>query len=410
MRKIFSIQTAPLWMAVVVACLWHSLLFANPVIPVPTQPIQPTFTPGAPNIDAVGYILMDATSGKILAQKDPDVRMAPASLTKLMSLYIISMAIKNGQIHMEDKVRISTKAWKTDGSRMFVKAGEEVTVKDLLHGIIVASGNDATVALAEYVAGTEEAFTNIMNQEAAILHMNNTHFIDSTGLPNKAHFSSPRDLAILTQAYIKYFPEDYSYFAEKWFTHNGVRQANRNRLLWRYQYADGLKTGHTNEAGYCLVASAKKDGMRLISVIMGARSDQTRTEDSIRLMTYGFRFFETHKFYNGGSPLVKARVWQGEKTMVPLGVEEDLYVTVPMGQFKRLQAEVKLKGPLKAPIHKGEKHGVVKITLNNQLVAEKELVSLDNSLQGGFFRRATDTMKFNFHKYFSRSDEKVNTG
>src|SRR3990167_2615078 len=223
--------------------------FANPVIPIPTQPQQPTFTPSAPNLDGKSYILMDANSGKILAEKEANTRMPPASLTKLMSLYIISNAIKSGQVHLDDQVRISTKAWKTEGSRMFVKVGDEVPVKDLLQGIIVASGNDATVALAEYVAGTEETFTVMMNQQAKLLGMNNSHFMDSTGLPNKDHYSTAHDLAILTQAYIKNFPEDYSYYSEKWFTWNGIRQPNRNRLLWRYQYADGLKTGHTSEAG-----------------------------------------------------------------------------------------------------------------------------------------------------------------
>lgn len=383
---------------------------ANPVIPIPTQPQQPTFTPGAPNIDASSYVLMDATSGKILAQKDADTRLPPASLTKLMSLYIISSAIKNGQIHLDDKVRISTKAWKTEGSRMFVKAGDEVPVKDLLQGIIVASGNDATVALAEFIAGTEEAFTAMMNQQARLLGMNNSHFVDSTGLPNPDHYSTANDLATLTKAYIQKFPEDYSYYSEKWFTYNGIRQPNRNRLLWRYQYADGLKTGHTNDAGYCLVASAKKDGMRLVSVVLGEKSDSSRTEDSMRLLTYGFRFYETHKLYNATSPVVQARVWQGQTSESPLGIAEDLYVTVPTGQYKRLQANVQLNNPMKAPIVKGKAYGTLTIMLNNQPVASKPLIALDDNKQGGFWRRATDTVKFNLHKYFSKSDEKVNTG
>lgn len=385
-------------------------LFANPVIPVPTQPQSPIFTPGAPNLDAAAYILMDATSGKILAEKNADSHSPPASLTKLMSLYIISMAVKSGQIRAEDKVRISTKAWKTEGSRMFIKAGSDVEVKDLMKGVIIASGNDATVALAEYLAGTEEAFTSIMNQEAKILGMNNTHFIDSTGLPNKDHYSTPRDLALLTQAYINNFPEEYSLYSEKWFAYNGVRQPNRNRLLWRYQYADGLKTGHTSEAGYCLVASAKKDGMRLISVIMGEHSDAARTEDSIRLLTYGFRFFETHKLYGANTSLIKARVWQGQKTEVPLGVTEDLYVTVPSGQYKRLLADMVLNNPIKAPITKGQVCGTVNVRLNNQVVESRPLIALDSSPQGNIWRRAADSVRFNLHKYFSKSEEKVNTG
>ena len=401
-----------LWQSIIciIILITYTSIFANPIIPIPTQPQQMSFTPGTPNLDAASYILIDATSGKILAEKNADTKLPPASLTKLMSLYIISNAIKNGEIHMDDKVRISAKAWKTEGSRMFIKVGDEVSVKDLLQGVIVASGNDATVALAEHIAGTEETFTLMMNQQAKMLGMNNSHFIDSTGLPNKDHHSTARDLAILTQAYIKNFPEDYSYYSEKWFTYNGIKQPNRNRLLWRYQYADGLKTGHTSEAGYCLVASAKKDGMRLISVVMGEPNDETRTEDSMKLMTYGFRFFETHKLYNGTTPLVQVRVWQGEQSDVPLGIADDFYVTVPTGEYKRVQATMELHHPLKAPIVKGKEYGTLKITLNNQVIASKALIALADNPQGGLWRRASDSVKFNLHKYFSKSDEKVNTG
>lgn len=386
------------------------VIYANPIIPVPTQPQQPTFSPGTPTLTATGYILLEASSGKILAEKNADTKLPPASLTKLMSLYIISGAIKNGQINWDDKVRISSKAWKTEGSRMFVKVGDEVSVKDLLQGVIVASGNDATVALAEHVAGTEETFANMMNQQAKMLGMNNSHFMDSTGLPDKNHYSTAHDLAILTQAYIKNFPEDYSFYSEKWVTYNGIRQPNRNRLLWRYQYADGLKTGHTAEAGYCLVGSAKKDGMRLISVVMGEPSDQARTEDSIRLLTYGFRFFETHKIYRATSPVVKARVWQGQNAVVNLGVTDDFYITVPTGQFKRVQITTTLKNGLKAPIVKNEIYGTLNVMLNNQIIASRPLIALENNAKGGLFHRAKDTIKYNFHKYFSRAEETVNTG
>lgn len=280
----------------------------NTIIPIPTQPQPPTFTPSAPNLQASAYILMDATSGKILAQQNADMRLPPASLTKLMSMYIISNAIKSGQVRMDDKVRVSTKAWKTEGSRMFIKVGDEVPIKELVQGIIVASGNDATVALAEHIAGTEEAFTAMMNQQAKLLGMNNSHFMDSTGLPDPNHYATAKDLATLTQAYINHFPEHYIFYSEKWFTYHGIRQPNRNRLLWRYPFADGLKTGHTSEAGYCLVSSAKKDGMRLISVVMGEPNDLGRTEDSIRLLTYGFRFFETHQLYHASNNLIQAPV------------------------------------------------------------------------------------------------------
>lgn len=389
---------------------FSSLVQANPIIPIPTQPQQPTFTPSAPNLDAASYILMDASSGKILAEKDSNKRVPPASLTKLMSLYIISGALKNGQIHLEDKVRISPKAWKTEGSRMFVKVNDWVPVNELLQGIIVASGNDATVALAEYIAGSEDAFVSMMNQQAQQLGMKDSHFIDSTGLPNTEHYSTAHDLALLTSAYIKHYPEDYSYYSEKWFSYNGIKQPNRNRLLWRFQYADGLKTGHTNEAGYCLVASAKKDGMRLISVVLGEPSDSSRTEDSIRLLTYGFRFYETHKLYDGATPVIQARTWQGQKSEVPFGVTEDMFVTIPTGQYKKILTEVVMPSPLKAPIVKGEQYGSVRITLNNNVVEERPLVALEDNAQGGFFRRATDALKLRINRIFTKSDDKVNTG
>ncbi len=406
--NLLTIKKALAIISTILACTTTAQ--ANPVIPVPTQPQQPTFMPSAPNLDAKAYILIDASSGKVLAEKNSNERVPPASLTKLMSLYIISGAIKSGQVHMDDKVRISTKAWKTEGSRMFVKVGDEVPLKDLLQGIIVASGNDATVALAEYIAGTEESFTSMMNQQAKLLGMNNSHFMDSTGLPNKDHYSTAHDLAILTQAYIKNFPEDYSFYSDKWVSYNGIKQPNRNRLLWRYQYADGLKTGHTDEAGYCLVGSAKKDGMRLISVVLGAPNDQARTEDSIRLLTYGFRFYETHKLYTANTALTQARVWQGQKSEIPMGVTDDFYVTVPTAQYKRLEASLQLNNPLKAPIVKGQSYGTLNIILNNQVVASKPLVALDSTDKGGFLRRATDSVRFNINKFFSKPSEKVNTG
>lgn len=409
-KRILSTNTAMRLAVFATTLLASASLLANPIIPIPTQPQQPSFTPSAPNLDATGYILMDATSGKILAEKNSHNRLPPASLTKLMSMYIISLALKNGQIHMDEKVRISTKAWKTEGSRMFIKVGDEVPVKDLVQGVIVASGNDATVALAEYVAGAEEAFTAMMNQQAQILGMKDSHFMDSTGLPNKNHYSTAHDLALLTQAYIKNFPEDYAFYSEKWFNYNGIKQPNRNRLLWRYQFADGLKTGHTNEAGFCLVSSAKKDGMRLISVVLGEPSDQARTEDSARLLTYGFRFYETHKLYNGNTTLIKARVYQGKTSQVPLGLMEDMYITVPTGQYKKLQASTALDTPLKAPIVKGQVYGTLNITVNNQVIASKPLIALTDDPQGGFFRRATDSVKMKVNHFFSGDEKKVNAG
>ena len=386
-----------------------TLATANPIIPIPSQS-QVTVTPAVPVIDAKGFILLDATSGKILAEKNPDARMAPASLTKLMSLYIISGALKNGSIHPDDKVRISTAAWKTGGSRMFVKVGDEVPVKDLMQGIAVASGNDASVAMAEYIAGTEEAFASIMNAQAKALGMNNSHFMDSTGLPNPNHYSTPRDFATLAQALTRDYPEDYKLFSEKWFTWNNIRQPNRNRLLWRYQYADGLKTGHTDDAGFCLVSSAMKDGMRLISVIMGAPSDEVRTEDSIRLLTYGFRFYETHKISTAGTTLTHARAWKGKQKDVALGIDQDLYATIPAGQYKNIEITYKVNEPLTAPIIKGDTYGTVNIVLNNQVLLSKPLIAMKDDPRGGIMRRVSDSVSFGFHKLFSHSAEKANNG
>ncbi len=381
--------------------------WASPIIPIPSKPVQPMVIPSAPTIDAKGYILIDASSGKVLAEKNADVRMAPASLTKLMSLYIISGALKNGSIHLNDKVRISTKAWRTGGSRMFVKVNDEVEAKDLMEGIAVASGNDASVAMAEFIAGTEEGFATIMNAQAKALGMNSSHFVDSTGLPNPDHYSTPRDFATLAQALTSTFPEDYKLFSEKWFTFNGIRQPNRNRLLWRYQYADGLKTGHTDEAGYCLVASAVKDKMRLISVVMGAPSDSSRTEDSIRLLTYGYRFFETHKIQAANGPSAIARVWKGSKKTVALGLTEDWYLTLPAGQYKNTQINIQVN-ELTAPITKGQPYGSLNIMLNNQIIASKPMLALADDPKGGMFRRAADAVSFKFHTIFAKSSDTMN--
>lgn len=395
-------------LTVILHCL-TTIAFANPVIPVSVESKQPIYIPVPPVLQAKAYVLMDAVSGKVIAENNSRERLPPASLTKLMSMYIISDALKNGHIKRDDKVLISSKAWKMEGSRMFVKAGDEVPLKDLLLGIIVASGNDATVAVSEHVAGTEEAFTDLMNQEAKILGMNDSHFTDSTGLPDPNHYTSAYDLALLSQAYIKNFPEEYVHNSEKWFAYNGIKQPNRNRLLWRYKFADGLKTGHTNDAGYCLVASAKKDGMRLISVVLGEPNDAARTEDSIRLLNYGFRFYETRKLYNGNKPIINARIYKGEKVEIPMGVESDLYATIPAGQYKKLIASMTLKNPLVAPIVKGESYGTLKVLYHNQVITSQKLIALEDSTRGNMWRRTSDALRLKIKKYFSKPEDKANT-
>lgn len=395
-----------LTLALVAGTLFTLTTHANPVIPIPTQP-QPSISPSAPELNASGYILIDANSGKVLAEKNADSRLAPASLTKLMTMYIISGALKNGNIHLDDKARISTKAWQTGGSRMFVKVNDEVPVRDLIQGIVVASGNDASVAMAEYVAGTEDTFADMMNNAAKSIGMKNSHFMDSNGLPNANHYSTARDLSLLAQAIIRDYPEDYKLYSEKWFTFNNIKQPNRNRLLWRFQYADGLKTGHTDEAGFCLVGSAVKDGTRLISVVMGAPSDSVRTEDSIRLLTYGFRFYETHKLYDANAKLATARVWKGTQKEVNLGVTKDFYLTIPAGQYKNLQTTMEVSD-LKAPIAKGQACGTITFSLSNQVIATEPLVALTDDPKGGIFRSVYDAVRFGFHKVFSKPNEKVN--
>lgn len=406
-RKIFIKLNS--FLAFLFTTMMSMSLSANPVIAIPTQP-QPTMTPSTPVLDAQGFILIDANSGKVIAEKNSNARMAPASLTKLMTMYVISNALKAGTIHLDDKVRISPKAWRTGGSRMFVKVNTDVPVHDLLQGIVVASGNDASVAMAEYLGGTEDAFAGLMNEQAKLIGMKDSHFADSNGLPNPQHYSTAHDLALLAQAIIKNFPEDYRLYSEKWFTYNNIRQPNRNRLLWRFQYADGLKTGHTDEAGYCLVSSAVKDGTRLIGVVMGAPNDEARTEDSIRLLTYGFRFYETHKLYNGNTALTQVRVWKGQNKQVKLGLAKDFYVTMPAGQYKNIQATLQLNDPIKAPVTKGQPYGTVNITLNGQVLASEPLIALEDDAKGGLWRSMSDAMHFSFNKLFTKSTEKVNNG
>lgn len=361
--------------------------------------------PAPPKVEAKAYILLDANSGKVIAEQDSEEHMAPASLTKMMTMYIISSALKNGSIQLDDEVRISKDAWSRGGSKMFVKEGQKVQVNDLIQGIIVDSGNDACVAMAEYIAGDEEAFATIMNQTAKNLGMNDTHFTDSTGLPNADHYSTPKDMAILARALFQDFPEYYHWYSQKWFTFNDIKQPNRNRLLWRYEYADGIKTGHTDDAGYCLAASAEKDGMRLITVVMGTPSDNSRAQDSQRLLTYGFRFFKTYKLYEANQAINQPRVWKGKHDTVNAGITEDLFITIPAGRYNDLQAKAVINTPLEAPIAKGETIGELKVSLNDQPITSLPIVALKDNPKGGAWSRMTDSVSFSFHKWFGGSKE-----
>jgi len=347
--------------------------------------------PMAPSFTVQGYILIDANSGYVIAEKNADAHLPPASLTKIMTLYLAAEALQSGRVHFEDMVPISGNAWRKGGSRMFIKVGSVVPVKDLINGIVIASGNDATVAMAEYLGGSEDAFANLMNKTAAALGMKDTHYVDSNGLPEPTHYSSPRDIATLARAWILTFPQYYPWFKQQWFEYNGIKQPNRNRLLWHDPSVDGMKTGHTDDAGYCLVASAQRNGMRLIAVVMGAINDKARTDDTEGLLNYGFRFFETQKLYSSNTVLVAPRVWFGKKNTVPLGVKNDLYVTVPVGRFKDVKISVSLSD-LKAPIVKGQVCGVVNVTLDDKIIAIQPLIALNDNLRGGIFSVGWDKM------------------
>ncbi len=359
--------------------------------------------PSPPHISAKAYILVDGNSGKIIAKKNANDRLPPASLTKMMTLYVVSNALKSGQIKLTDKVRVSKHAWKMTGSKMFLRAGQVVEISQLIKGIIVDSGNDACVAVAEYVAGSEKNFAEIMNQQAALLGMKNSHFTDSTGLPNKAHYSSAYDLALLARALINDFPEYYSWYKQKWFTFNGIKQPNRNRLLWRVPSVDGLKTGHTDEAGYCLVSAAKKHNMRLINVILNAPSDASRSNGSERLLTFGFRFFKTHKLYDNGEPITNVRVWKGQNKQVSLGLTEPLYITIPSGQYEQLKVSTVLDNGITAPIKKGQKLGELVVKLHGKMIKSQSLRALNSSNLTHFFGRMSDNISYSFHHLFGRS-------
>lgn len=346
--------------------------------------------PKAPSVGAKAYLVEDFHSGQAIAEKNPDEQVEPASITKLMSAYVIFHEVLSGNLNLEDNVRISEKAWRTPGSRMFVEVNTEVSVADLLKGMIIQSGNDATVALAERVAGSEESFAALMNNHAQELGLEHSHFVNSTGLPNKEHYTSARDIARIARALITEFPEYYLWYSTREFTYNEITQYNRNKLLWRDESVDGLKTGHTDSAGYCLVTSAKRDNMRLISVVLGTKSESARADASQSLLNYGFRFFETHKLYDADSPLTTARVWKGDVESVDLGLDQTLYITIPRGEYKNLDAAMQLQEHIIAPVARGQKLGQAVVRLGENTIKEQELVALEAVNEGSFWQRIVD--------------------
>ena len=349
--------------------------------------------PAPPELGAKAFILVDFNSGRVLAEKDADLRLEPASLTKIMTAYVVFNELSKGNLKLEDMVRVSEKAWRTEGSRMFAQVGAEISVENLLKGMIVQSGNDASVALAEHVAGDETVFAQMMNQNAERLGMKNTHFKNSMGLPDPDHYSTARDLSILTQHMIEEFPEYYKWHAIKEFLFNNIKQVNRNKLLWRDPTVDGVKTGHTEGAGFCLVTSALRDGMRLISVVLGTKSDNERANANQALLNFGFRFFETRPLYKAKEKLAEARVWKGDSTELELGLTKDFHVTFPRGQYQNLKASMEINNSITAPVQQGDKLGAIKVTLNEQAMGQTDLVALKTVQEGGIFRRALDSLQ-----------------
>ena len=353
-------------------------------------------TPAAPIIGAKSYLVIDSKTGHEIAALDADAALAPASLTKIMTTYVVFSALKQGQITLDEEVTISEKAWRTEGSRMFIEVGTRVTVKDLVFGMIVQSGNDASVALAEHIAGSESVFAEMMNQHAAALGMYSSHFRNATGLPAENHVTTARDLATLARAIIEEFPEYYKWHAVKEFTYNNIKQSNRNSLLWRDDSIDGLKTGHTVAAGYCLVASAERDGMRIISVVLGTSSTKSRADGSQALVNYGFRFFETRLLFKAGEEISTARIWKSANEFSRLGVLEDLYVTVRRGSYDALESKLNIPSIVTAPISAGQPVAELAISLDGEDILKAPLRALDDNPEGSFWQRTKDSISLWF--------------
>lgn len=387
--------------------LWlgtQTLTYADPMPTLNTPAAaSPSIIPAAPNVDAAAYVLMDVDSGVIIAQKNMDTRREPASLTKLMTLYIVSKAIESGMIQPSDLVTISTAAWKAGGSSMFLKPGQKVAVSDLIQGVIVDSGNDATIALAEYVGGSQDSFVSLMNQHAQLLGMTGSHFMDPSGLPAPDHYSSAHDLATLARTIWVTFPQYHPWYKQPWLTFNGIRQPNRNRLLWRFDGAEGMKTGHTDQAGYCLIGVATRNGQTLLSVVLGAPSDEARTDDSIQLLTYGFRFYQTKLMYPAGTVIANPRVWYGQTSTVAAGVDKDVYVTAPIGALSSLQTTTSINPNITAPVTQGQTLGQIVINMQNNITQTIPVLALTADPKGGTVKAAKDAVAHKLHQWFSGS-------
>ena len=361
-------------------------------IPGPAPKPRAVSVPSPPDIDASSYILQDFHTGRVIAEKNADRQLPPASLTKLMTAYLVFEALNKGDIRINDLVTVSEKAWRMKGSRMFIEVNKQVPVHDLLQGMIIQSGNDAAVALAEFVAGSEDSFADLMNRKARRLGLADTVFSNSTGMPNGQHHSTTRDIARLSAAIIRDFPQRYAFYSEKDFTYNGIKQHNRNGLLWRDLGVDGLKTGYTEEAGYCLASSAQREGMRLISVVMGADSKKARETASRALLNYGFRFFDTRRLYQAGAPLADLEVWKSDKKNARLGLTGDMTVTIPRGYGDHLEVSMETEARIIAPVRQGQTLGKIQVSLDGQTLAEQPLVALEAVPEGGLWVRGVDSV------------------
>lgn len=355
--------------------------------------------PAPPALAASAYILQDFHSGEVIAEKNADMRIEPASITKIMTTYVVFDAIRSGKLSLDDKAHISEKAWRNSdvpgwmqGSRMFADVNSKISIADLLRGLIVQSGNDASVALAEHVGGTEAAFVDIMNAYVEKLGLTNTHYLNSTGWPVEGHYTSARDIATLSRALIHDFPELYQMFSEKRFTYNNISQSNRNTLLWKDASVDGIKTGHTESAGYCLAASAERDGMRLLAAVMGTADNDARIKYTQSLLNYGFRFFETARLVAAKDALKDARVWKGATESVKVGLAKDLYVTIPRGEYNNLKSTMNIKRSIFAPVAQHEEVGQLIVELNGETIREQPLIALDAIERGNIFQRVIDHM------------------
>ena len=372
-----------LFLAAVLLLLGNSVCAIDPI-------------PAPPAIKADAYMIMDFNSGQVLASRNADKRIHPASLTKIMTSYVIADELANGHITQDDQVVISEKAWRMPGSRMFIEVNKKVPVRDLINGVIIQSGNDSSVALAEHISGDESVFAQLMNQHAAKLGLKDTHFVNATGLPDPEHYTTAHDLALLAVSLIRDHPEIYAVHSHKEFTFNGITQTNRNRLLWLDDTVDGVKTGHTEEAGYCLVASALRNGMRLVVVVTGMENDNARINATKNLLAYGFRFYETKKLYSANETLVSARIWKAKSDNIDLGLRKDLYVTMARGKFENLNKVFELPDRIIAPVAEGSEQGKLKLMLTDKELLITPLFALHAVPEGSVFRRLRDQIHLIF--------------